>query len=359
MESRTEKRSLKPHQRYLSLLDVASVQELENRIVSEVLHRVRKHSFYERFGAVRLSRVVDSFDIDPIPQFDAIVPDGRLNYDRTRKRFVITLRSPHLTISDQSRELFNESHPESESFFTRRLRFTYAHEVAHRFCFIEEDGHWKRAITAAAARTNKSARFGVLSRLELNEERLCDRVAGRLLIPDDVLADYIEHRLSYPASDRTFDLHKELILGARMFQVSEDCLLVEMQRAVERGKLEFPANLCVLLIRPAHRLARSQIGPRKLRIRTAIMPPIIGNTGLKRVYPGLGAENLGKRFCAWISEIEACVAKNSGEASLPVLLRTDEAGGKDQEFKLNGWWKLTRREKSIEGILIWGILAQN
>jgi hypothetical protein len=349
---------LNPHQRYLALLDATSVKELEDRIVSEVQNRIReRQSPDERLGAVRLSRVVDAFDIEPTPQFDPTVPDGRLHYDRERGRFVITLRGPSSVMSRQSRELFKpwSSHFDNSSL-TRRLRFTYAHEVAHRFCFLRKDGDWTRAIEAAIATTNRSARFGVLSRLELGEERLCDRVAGRLLIPEDVLTDFMRHRLSREGLERTFDLYKELAAGAKMFQVSLDCLLVAIQRAVEAGKFELPANLCAFLVRPSDRMARTQIAPRKLRIRTSLLPARIGDSSLKRIHPGLGAENLGTAFSSWISGIQLCLTKNSGGARLPIILHTDNEASKDQEFTLNAWWKLSRRKTCTEGILIWGFL---
>jgi hypothetical protein len=335
--------------------------DLEGKIVSQIQKRLRETAD-QGFSAVRLSPIVDSFGIEPIPRFDPQVRNGRLHYDREQGRFVITLGHLGNTYAGQSPGLLDARWTGIEDpLLTRRLRFTYAHEVAHRFCFFQEGAHWMRALEAAVLDKRTSTKFEDSSRLELNEERLCNRVAGRLLVPEDVLCGYMHSRLQRESSSLIFDLNRELCLAASLFKVSEDCVFIELQKAAERGTIAFPTNLCAFSVKVSNQIGPKKIGLRKLRVRTALLPNYFNGFKLKRIFPGMDAENLGAAFYSWISDSRWEAVKNStGEIEIPIILLTENGETNSKRLILRGWFRFNGRteDKTNQGILVWGFLCE-
>jgi len=353
---RIKSRPLTSHGRYLSLLGTKSLADLEESIVARVLDCVRALP-RAQFPPVKLSKVVNNFDIEPIPRFDPSIPDGRLHFDSTQNRFLITLgRELRRSCGYNTADLFDpEAGVTQDRLLTRRLRFTYAHEVAHRFCYFEENGHWSRALRAATA--NRGPALTDRRRLELNEEQLCNRVAGRLLVPRDLLVEYIHQRLSSNSDLSVLDFQKEIRSAANLFEVSEDCLLVQLQRAAERDQLTLPSNLCAFSLRLSDRSGASQRAARTLRIQIALLPSCVDGVQLCRIFPGLAARHLGPAFSSWLCDLRKSGNKTrSGQLNVPITLHTNSDRPSSQLFTLSGWWKNNRTDTN--SVLLWGFLGQ-
>jgi hypothetical protein len=353
---RIQSRSLTAHRRYLSLLGTSSIGDLEESIVTRVLRQIRQGGQLA-LAPVRLSQVVDDFDIEPVPRFDSSIKHGRLDYDQSQNRFVISLpprKELHYRL--RSADLFTRRQSCTEDLeLTRRLRFTYAHEVAHRFCFFRKDEQWIRAVSAAVIRKTASA---VTRRLELNEEQLCNRVAGRLLVPEDILTEHIQQRLLLEAGTSFLDFHKELRSTANMFQVSEDCVFLQLLKASERGKIILPPNFCAFSLRFSDRTGASQRVERTFRIQLALLPKDIDGSGLRRIFPGMPGKNLGHVFSSWLSDLRKFGAKKeSGPLEIPIVLR--KVGEfSNEEFFFSGWWKFigSQEPHTPQPMLLWGFI---
>ena len=67
------------------------------------------------------------------------------------------------------------------------MRFTYAHEVAHRFFSVKEGGKWCRARDLATSDLPLADEMKQKITLSRIEEGLRNSIARRVLIPDDQL----------------------------------------------------------------------------------------------------------------------------------------------------------------------------
>ena len=296
MAAYPKKRRLTSYRRYLSLLGCTSVCDLEDRIVGQVLDAIRETC--RDVVPVRLSRIAGRFQIDPIPKFDTTVPHGRLTYDSALRKFIITLGAREWCneSSVTASELFGDSYPTIDPVVTRRLRFTYAHEMAHRFLFVERDASWVRAMAESCTARPGSARARELRRLGFNEERLCDRVAGRILVPEDLLSAILTPQFRAVSEGQPFDFGRMVKALSDHFAVSGECMLVQVQRALDRGKVTAPEGFCAFLIRESETMGSGLRASRKLRVRSAIVPKRIADTDIVQVFPGLGLDNLGEAF---------------------------------------------------------------
>jgi hypothetical protein len=334
--------------------------DLEESIVSQVLEQIHASSSVH-CPPVRLSKVVNSFDIEPIPRFDPSVAEGRLHFDQAQNRFVITLGMNGATCwSHDTGELFNGVRAACEDpLLTRRLRFTYAHEVAHRFCFFKEEEQWTRALKAAVL-NESSVPVTDRRRLELREEHLCNRVAGRLLVPRNILREFFDHRMSGSTDSSFFDFHQEIKRAADLFDVSQDCLLVQLQKAAERGQVDLPPNLCAFSLRFSDRTGPNLRATRALRIQIALLPSHVGGVRLRRIFPGLAVRHLGPSVTSWITDLaKSDIKTRSGELKVPLVLQTNCDGHSTQDFKFSGWWKSNYRTKQNipEALLMWGFIS--
>ena len=161
--------------KYLRLFHAPDVCVLQDRVVGEINEALTRSNAL--VVPISLSRVVRQFAINPTPLYVDQINPGCLRYEPSVKEFRIILDRRLQT--DTESLLFNE-----EEGLRIRQRFTYAHEVAHRFFFCATPAGWKRAIEMIAEAEPSQRALGVYRILNRVEERLCNRIAGRILIPD-------------------------------------------------------------------------------------------------------------------------------------------------------------------------------
>jgi hypothetical protein len=174
---------------------------------------------------------------------------------------------------------------------TARLRFTYAHEVGHRFCFVIDNGDWRRAIQIVVSRLSGAARIRSLRTLTMLEERLCNDVAARLLIPDTLLARVVEAAACKCGQSSLTDI---VLSVTRTFHVTNHCAMVRLEKAVRRGVLHTADGLCVFLLgyRPEHgRVIR------KPAVMTSIIPKLLAGRKVRGAFPGADFEKV--RWGLW------------------------------------------------------------
>jgi hypothetical protein len=198
--------------------------------------------------------------------------------------------------------------------------------------------------------------------LEISEEHLCNRVAGRLLVPRDILRDYFHHRMSSSSDSSFFDFHQEIKTAADLFDVSQDCLLVQLQKAVARGQVDLHPNLCAFSLRLSDRSGPNLRAARALRIQIALLPSQVGGVRLRRIFPGLEVRHLGPSLASWIADLaKSDIKTRSGELKIPLTLETNRDGHSSQDFKFSGWWKSNHRTelKTREALLMWGFISSD
>jgi hypothetical protein len=353
----TEEKRLTPQRRYLELLDASSIADLEERIVDDIQSAVTTKSGEEL--PVRLSRIAQLFSVDPKPLFDTKIPLGQISYDPEIGNFVIRLGLSEFERSHRNKgdTLYEEvMSAQDDPIMTRRLRFTYAHELAHRFLFVRQNDAWVRAVEAACRAKRATAAAAEIRRLKTVEEQLCDRIAGRLLVPPDRLKAHLEKRF---ATGGTIDFADTVEQLADKFAVSRECMLVQIQRALRKGVLSSPGEFCALLIRESRRKGTGSIGYKKLRVEVSIMPPQIQDGEASPWFPGIAVEELGKEFLEFVQSVQSNPDRMSGDIRLQVKI-LKKAVSRDEERKafLDGWWRSSGRKTrySSAPILIWGKL---
>ncbi len=109
----------------------------------------------------------------------------------------------------------------AEGYALGRTKFTFAHELAH-------------VIVSAAARSHRGLRF-MESRRGRDLERLCDHVAGALLLPEPWLIDYVGREPSLPdvfAASAAADVSPSAV-AVRLRQLGYSNVLFLLRRATE------------------------------------------------------------------------------------------------------------------------------
>ena len=357
MERPSEGKRLTPQRRYLELLEASSIAALEERIVSDIQSAVVTKSGDEL--PVRLSRIAQLFGIDPKPVFDTKIPHGQISYDADAENFVIRLGLSEFEQTHKHRPdtLYEEVvSTQDDPIMTRRLRFTYAHELAHRFLFVRQNDVWVRTVEAACRAKRATAVAAEIRRLKTVEEQLCDRIAGRLLVPLDHLKGHLEKRFATGGSIDFADTIEQL---ADKFIVTRECMLVQIQRALRKNVLSSPEEFCAFLIRESRTKGTGSIGYKKLRIEVSIMPSRIQDDDVSPWFPGIAVEELGKEFLEFVQSIQGSPDRVSGDIHLPLkILKKTASKNEERKAFLNGWWRSSNRKThhSSAPILIWGKL---
>src|SRR5262249_33771701 len=157
-----------------------------------------------------------------------------------------------------------------------------------------------------------------------------------LLVPREVLTEHFEGRLSGSPDHSFLDLNREIRSAASIFEVSEECLLVQLQRAAERGHVKLPSNLCAFSLRCSDRSGGRQRVGRALRNQTALMPRQIDDIELRRIFPGLAARHLGPAFSSWAQSLAPSPGDVSGQIKIPIHLLTAGKVPTTESFTLSG-----------------------
>ncbi len=367
MEAKRLKRrsTPKPQRVYFDILGVPDATSLVEKIVSVVMNQVREKP--AAIPPVSLAPTASDFLIDPRPIHEDLRGDGKLGYDNNRGRFVITLgrKSALRQCSSGSTTVVSSaihSEPWSDLTLTPRGRFTYAHELAHRFFFIKRDSGWVRALDLALQQINPAQRFRAQRILTTLEESLCNRIARRVLVPDDLFLGAIQNgELGTRAiSPEKMKSVPQLIRGlAQVFAVSSECIIVKLQKAASTGLISFPEAFCLLLIGESNMKGNSDRSRWDIRVKTAILPERLGGLRLQPMFIGMSVQNLGEEAAHLLHRVlkEPDVSPR-GKLRFPLLLKssTAECGTEYISAELYGFWNRFAGRDDYQGGVVWGLL---
>jgi len=270
--------------------------------------------------------------------------DGQIDFDSRSGMFVIKLCRA------------SDSPSAKKGGGLARLRFTYAHEMAHRFFFIRRSNSWIRALDAAVAGLPVSVTMKERITLNRIEEGICNNIARRLLIPDDSLISDCKISEWFNEGQAFFRL---LADKAKTFGVSVDCLLVRLQKASRMAEIDWsdPSFAIVVALSRGHVLRRGDLKP---RIVTALMPQTIGDFQPQQIYPGFSFEKFGNEAVEAITPLLSAGSQKCGRTQQRVtLLGKKGTGSSKVTFLIDGWWQMLSSE-SVQSprLLLWGKLKQ-
>jgi Zn-dependent peptidase ImmA (M78 family) len=330
-------RSQSAEQEYLRLLAASSTKELEDRIVNSLTTALIEAS-PDSAIPVRLSMVADRFQVKPEPKLVRGHYDGELEFDPVDQRFVITLCTDHPELP-----LFKLPHQ-------TRLRFTYAHELAHRFFYVRAGESWLRARDLATQTLRLADQMEQRITLGRLEERLCNKIAARVLIPDRYISDGCDLGAWFSDS-RQFYLR--LSSEARSLGVSRDCLLIRLRETASRCQMG--PHVAFIVGRSAGPINKRAAFT--LRVLTSLSPAEIGGQKLS-VYPGMEVEKLGETAAKFFCSLIGMSSQEEGRVQVPICL-----GHKKKSMaNLDGCWRVLNAQNRVNSsgdsrILLWGRLT--
>jgi hypothetical protein len=329
--------------KYLGLLGSPDPSSFEDDVVKRIFDALNEGSS-RRILPIRLSTVADRFLIRPKPEMISGNHDGQIDFDSQSGQFVIKLCRT------------GDSPSVNKGGGLARLRFTYAHEMAHRFFFIQHSNSWIRALDAAVAGLTVSATMKERITLNRIEEGMCNNIARRLLIPDDSLISDCKIREWFNEGQAFF---RFLADEAKTFGVSIDCLLVRLQKASRTTEMVWRDSsfAIVIALSRGHVLRRGDLKP---RIVTALMPQNIGDFQPQQIYPGFSFEKFGDEAVEAIASLLSSGSQKCGRTRQRVtLLGKKGAKSSKEDFFVDGWWQMLSPERAQSPrLLLWGKLKQ-
>jgi hypothetical protein len=335
---------------YFSSLGIYDKHSYEDAVVRRLLDAV-DHIAERRFP-LKLSRVAHEFLIDPTPRLAIGSQAGGITFDSESQRFVITLfQGSQEVAGTQTLDALTAS---------KRLRFAYAHEVAHRFFFVQNGSIWTRAIQQVTAGLSLAARMRTIRVLNRLEEGMCNNIARRVLVPDHELVSTVAPSIIAELCQNRGQLFGLLDAVARQFGVSRDFLFVRLQRAVD-AKM-FPVDVPVAaFIFGYSRGSVSDKSAWKLRVRVPLLPLKADGRPLKRLYPGIDITVLGPAIANFVSDaLEG--DREDGIVRIPIRLCeiSGDGGHRGVKAELSGWWHILGQKSGREGrrVALWGRLRK-
>jgi hypothetical protein len=316
-------------EKYFEMVGARDSRAVEDRVVAEIESALANRGFAET--PVRLSPVARGFLIEPRPDLININHDGEISFDRGRGRFVIKMRRPDKEMT--AVEMGKSS----------RYRFTYAHEVAHRFFFVQQaDGGWSRALDCATENLDTAARLREKVMLSRLEESLCNRIAGRLLIPDRFVAERCNFD-AWVSSGPNF--YRYLKAAASDCAASPGTLLIRLSRSKKSSPSR--TGTCAMIVDRSAGPPASR-GRYTWRVTCASMPRDVNReeTGF---YPHLEVESFGSELSSFVTNNIAQREKLSGGIKVNFQI------GDHPVRRLEGWWRLLG--ENPRRMMIWGVLA--
>lgn len=309
---------------YLELLGASSPKQLEEQVVRTITEAMRGQP--TTGTQVRLSKVARQFNIRPQPELIVGAHDGELTFEVPPGEFVIRLCR-------------GDTASRKEVQSQARMRFTYAHEFAHRFFYVECDGKMERALTVVTRKLEVAEGMRQQITLRNVEEGLCNRIARRLLVPDEFLVqhcpviDWLKHGESFFA---------KLSAAARALGISRDCLLVRLQDVAPEV-----TSHCAFLVGYS-KGPITQRGASNLRIISGFFPVDPNQSAYERFYPGAEWSSFGRAALDFMAER----LKAGHPVLFPLHLGLGNREGQDS-LTLQGWGRVI----SPQTALIWGQLS--
>lgn len=329
---------------YLDLLGVASREEQVARVTSQILIELEKKG--RLTAPIKLSKIAGEFLISPMPIFDPAVKEGRLEYSSRARRFQIKLRP--IEGSHASTKATSDRLAASETTLNR-MRFTYAHELAHRFFYIRENGGWKRALQAIPDGRTGSSTIRTLLNLRGQEERMCNEIARNILVPAKLLKEAF-HQYAIDSEGKLKDDFATLIgLLADHFEVSRTSMLVRILRAAQQHELEVPQRFGFALV-----VEKNVNGETKSHFALFLMPRAL-DANVRPVFSGMALEKLGQEWKYFWTHIPRAI--NSGSLDLSTVLDRVDKTTVCSRFK-GRWVDLSfKNPEGSRRFLTWGYFS--
>lgn len=187
------------------------------------------------------------------------------------------------------------------------------------------DGSFRRALSIAAESQSSKPLITAFKDLSIVEERICNEVAARVLVPDNQLHDLVgEWRKSCDGCDSVFGLIRRV---ADEFQVSWSCALRRLSvTATEAIQESLGADFCFLLVAESAQKGALQ-ARRELRILDAIWPQSLNGCEVRPLFPGIAAKNLGTEFDVFLrSKFDSDGQSTRGDLTLRLETRMKPRG---------------------------------
>lgn len=331
--------------KYLGILNAESTTSHVKGIIDRIVAVVRAKQ--GTLLPVKLSAIVPEFSMEPVPRYEIGITHGRLEYNLVNGLFEIIL-------PERARPLSTHNFlPDLEWFAhqSARARFTYAHEVAHRFFYVQGDGSWRRALEVAVEGEIGSARLASIRSISAAEEAACNRIAGEVLVPQDLLSPLAKLNLVDVTQSPNVTFSKRISELARLFQVSLECMMVQVQRAIDRRSLEVGSNFVALTIARSTTKGGGVGTMTKPRIASSLVPPTVDQS-LASIFTGLAVDNLGAEFSEMIRNI---MDRDAQGGDFSCSLRT-KLSRFEISSKLSGYW-ISRGPSNMKRVFIWGNVA--
>lgn len=316
------------------------VQDYADGIVDLLRAKVGENSIPPVF----LSSAAEDFLIDPEPIFnrDKYSNTGQISFDQKNGHFVIEMENELLTNPNDMPVNF------AESGLTPRGRFTYAHEIAHRFFFVPTNHGWEWGITLLT-KYKKHSSFLQFAFYYLNrqEERYCNQIARQVLVPADALPTTTQ--LDSSLGEFISDVSKK-------FLVPIPSALLAVRDAIQEGYFTKEPNIFIMYLCAQKRAG----GISSIRIDCSIGPFADNNLGLRTPYLWkASSEYLGYGFNEFIlSLFRSSGFKDYREEVDTSLLLKNKINNSDV-FNLRGWWYPLANNEFFKSGLVYGRLSKH
>ena len=230
-----------------------------------------------------------------------------------------------------------------------RLRFTYAHEIAHRFFYVSVGTAWRRARDLATERLRLPEQMEQRITLGRLEERLCNKIAARVLIPDSWISNSCDLQEWFADTERFCE---KLSNQAKSLGVSRDCLMIRLRETESRCRMG--PNVAFLVGRSYGSINKRAAFT--LRVLTALSPYQIDGCKLPAIYPGMEIERFGEIAAKVLCDL---INRANVQGTIHVPLWIDKSG--KTIANLNGCWNLLSAGHTggDDRILLWGKLTIN
>lgn len=284
---------------------------------------------------ISLSSMAGKFLINPQPDFNLeyIFHAAEIDFLPDQDKFVIKMKPHLLTTSADELNGFDDTQ------LTASGRFTYAHEIAHRFFFIPTGKKWNRAINLLMQERGYSRFTSIFYYLRNQEENYCSQIARKVLVPADMVASF--------ATDHP---------GAFIPRISQEFLvpipsaLLAWRDAMQKSYLTKDPAIFVMYLCAVMR--KEEV--RYIQINASVGPFAGNNLNLRTPFLyKASTEVLGyhlrdltiTRFCDRVFQ-------DDGSIDIPLILRNKQ--GEKVWVRLQGGWQPLADEEFFRSGLLWG-----
>lgn len=258
---------------------------------------------------------------------DPTIRRAAIEYDRQSDEFVIVLAdNPRIHGPDAG----------AREAIVKHQRFSYAHEFAHRFLFVRREGTWTRALAVVARTPQNVPPLVVARKLTTLEERVCNDVAGRLLVPEDALRGVIDTAVRSSTEPKSH-IWRVASTVSGTFGVSWWC-------AVRRSVMLMPPSLqealgpsFAFLLFGTSSAKGGTSSATKPRVLDYHWPGRIGTVRIRPLFPGMALDNLGSEITSQVRKLLAGDGWSSGEYSSGLVVH--DGSGAERRVVIRGWWR--------------------